>query len=211
MITLNPNINFDYNFEYIFRQDTNTFGEREVLKEVREWEYILTDILHKTPSYLIRFYSESTRAENFLAQTSRKRGETLGSITMGKNFIDHHSNPDIFHSVIAHETIHSMEGCFNHQKPFKLVGMQLMNIVKGIKIATSITDPGYRDWHNQKRASRGHNWKIVCRGCGQVLWRARACDLTKNPGHYKCGVCGDKFEVFHIENGMEVKYIHIAV
>lgn len=211
MIQFASNVRIDCTLESISRQDTRDFTEKDIIEEVREWEYILKNVLHQTPSYIITSCSMSSRAKNFLAQTGRKRGAATGFITVNSNFLKYHTNPDIFHSVLAHETIHTMTGCFDHKQKFKAVGSRLMAICKGVKISRTIGDPGYNEWHRQEVSAKPHNWKIVCKNCGQVIWRDRACDITKHPNHYKCGVCKGQFEVFHIENGMEVKYLYIAV
>lgn len=37
-------------------------------------------------------------------------------------------------------------------------------------------------------------YRYVCTGCGAALVRFRACPFTRDPGRYRCGICGGKFQ-----------------
>lgn len=42
--------------------------------------------------------------------------------------------------------------------------------------------------------SKQPKFKYACKNCGAVVTRTRECKFTRNYTHYRCGVCGGKFE-----------------
>lgn len=214
MITLNPNINYHFDFYHIFRQDTHNYDEQDFLSEILEWEILLSDVLHFPPAYNIRIVKFSSRGEQYLMKTGREKNNRLiGHLIVNNNFLKYHINPDVFHSVIAHEVIHSLVGCFNHKQEFKRVGNTLMNIVKGVKISRTICDPGYSKWHREKKEARQYKWKAVCDNCGASVQQYRKSHFIDHPEVYRCACCKiGKFKIYEImPDGTEVKTIKIAV
>lgn len=195
------------NFYYIFRQDTHSYTEDDLLHEIWEWQTILTELLcFKKALYISRF-SINNRLTSCLAKTFSN-----GTMEINGNYLKHHSDPDSLHSTLGHEAIHTLQGCFNHQHNFKIAGQRLMNVYKNLRIARTSIDIGYLEYLNtNKRKEEDNHWKIVCTGCGQTFYKKRACKIVKNPKRFQCGICHGKFNVFELRDGMEIQYLTVKI
>lgn len=89
--------------------------------------------------------------------------------------------------VIAHELIHTCEGCFNHGAQFK----KYMQIINTLGYNVSVTYKGDAD-----ELEKYAKYKIVCRDCGTATYRMRTSNLVKYPSKYKCAKCGGKLDVY---------------
>lgn len=151
-------------------------------------------MLGQHPTYYINTVKFSSRAEKFLAKTGRSEN---GRIIINSLYF-HNCIPDLFHSVIAHEVIHTFPGCFNHGDKFKMYGRLLMSVCPHVFINTAIFDAKYENALRMKHAQNGTHqkrWLVECQGCGQQIWRERRCKLVDNPGRYHCGICGGRLSV----------------
>lgn len=184
-------------YTQIFRKDTQQYTEQDVYKEILEWERILEEQTCMEPNYLIRRIEFSSRMTSTLAKTGRQRNSRLGYIVINLNYMKTHSNPDNFHSTLAHEVVHSFPECFNHGPQFKAVGRLLSNTVPSVTIARTGSDAGYTAYkkHLQKTRNPRTIWIAKCVGCGQEIIRERRIGIIKEPHKYKCGKCGGKFKV----------------
>lgn len=88
--------------------------------------------------------------------------------------------------VIAHELIHTCEGCFNHGKKWKEYAKRA-NDEYGYNIHR-ITELENSDIKCEFSAK--NIYIIKCKNCGTVYKRIRMCPLVKNPERYRCGKCG---------------------
>lgn len=200
------------NYYHIFRQDTHNYGKEDILAEMEEWEHILTSDLQFKLNYYIRRVILSNRMTSTIACTGRESfDKTFGYIKMSTQFLQYHDNPDKLHSVLCHESIHSLIGCFDHGTQFKQVGSIIMNIYKNLQISRTLGDVGYNT-HRQEQREERQKWHVICQGCGQVIKRQKACDITKNPQRYKCGKCGGRFKTFKMESdGLMTEYITLSI
>lgn len=89
-------------------------------------------------------------------------------------------------NVIAHELIHTCKNCFNHGTAFKQY-MELIN-TKGYSVSTTYTSEAPEIEQNAK-------YKIVCKSCGNTIYRMRMSEIIKHPQNYKC-TCGGQLEVY---------------
>lgn len=103
-------------------------------------------------------------------------------------------NDDIIKNTIMHEIIHCFPKCNNHGDEFK----KYANIIND-KLNYDIKRVGNKKEDYQKsnieykENDMSYNYKIVCQGCGQLFYRKR---LQKNfTRKYRCGKCGEKFNV----------------
>lgn len=199
-------------YTHIFRQDTHNYTEQDILEEIHEWGEILVDDLHFSPSYCIINASINNRMTRTLACTGRNSfDKKTGYVKVSSQFLQHHDSSDKFHSVLCHETIHSLQGCFDHGATFKQVGQVVMNIYENLQISTTLGDSGYITYRKEQ-ANERLKWNVICQDCGQVIKRQKACDITKNPQRYKCGKCGGKFKVFKLEpDGLMTQYITLSI
>lgn len=219
MITVKIKDNQYRNFSYIFREDTNSYTVDDILCEYEEWRYILTELLGYQEAYEIGEAYISNRLTSCLAKTGKRKTpqSKWGHITVNGNFIKYHSSSNLFHSTLAHETIHTLVGCFNHGENFLRIGRELSNIYSGIEIRRTSNDPGYLMWLNNKkpyvpREERSFKYKIVCPKCGQIIYRERLSKLVKHPEKFICGRCHSKFDVYEVmPDGTEVKRVFIRI
>lgn len=198
------------NFSYIFRTDTNYYTEEDVKKEIGEWRQILTNLLGFQTSYYIDRVTFSSRLTSTLAKTGR------GYIVVNEGYLRHHGNSDNFHNTLAHETIHTLQGCFNHGENFKWVGRRLASLYDGVTITRTRCDAGYIAWKNQHKPHVekpiAYKYKIVCEKCGQTFYRQRLSSIVKNPNNFRCGKCYGKFKIFEImPDGTEIQRIFVTL
>lgn len=219
MITAKFNDTQYQNFSHIFRTDTHFYTVDDILDEYEEWRYILTDILGYQEAYEVGEVYISDRLTSCLAKTGRRKTvqSKYGHITVNGNYIKYHSNPDNFHSTLAHETIHTLAGCFNHGNNFLIAGRKLSTLYSGINIQRTLNDPGYISWLNNKkpyipREQRNFKYKIVCPKCGQIIYRERLSKLVKSPEKFRCGRCHSQFDVYEVmPDGTEVRRMFIKI
>ena len=90
--------------------------------------------------------------------------------------------------ILAHELIHTCQGCFNHGKIWKLYAA-MANRAYGyeIKRTSAIENTGVENINRTQE-----NWKYVlnCEKCGQIIKRKRLSSLVRYPWNYKCSKCG---------------------
>lgn len=89
--------------------------------------------------------------------------------------------------VLAHEIIHTVEGCYNHGYEFKKV-MGYVNLnCNNYKIEVRTNSD---EW----RAGRRYKYKLTCKKCGKVFYRDR---LNKGLVRYNLytHICGGDLEI----------------
>lgn len=88
-------------------------------------------------------------------------------------------------NVIAHELIHTINGCFNHGYNFQRYVNLINKLFPHYKIELRNTDKQFSQ--NIK-----YKYKITCLKCGSVFYRHR---LYKHHDHLSHGQCGGKLKV----------------
>lgn len=93
-------------------------------------------------------------------------------------------------NTVCHELIHTIKGCNNHGKNFK-VAAAILNKKFGlnVKTRTSAEEKGIEPIE----VVRPVKHQFVCEHCGQVIKRYRESDFTKRYKQYTCGRCGGHF------------------
>lgn len=74
-------------------------------------------------------------------------------------------------NTIAHELIHTCEGCFNHGALFKAYASMVNNKLNNYNIVVKNQDIQFRN--NVKKS--GYKYKLTCTCCGHVFYRNRLC------------------------------------
>lgn len=88
--------------------------------------------------------------------------------------------------VIAHELIHTCEGCFNHGRMWKEYADRANREYDyNIRRLAELEDSDIKSEYAAK-----NKYTIKCKKCGTVYERVRVCPLVKNPERYRCGKCG---------------------
>ena len=103
-------------------------------------------------------------------------------------------NDDIIKNTIMHEIIHCFPKCNNHGDEFKKYANIINNKLNyDIKRVGNKKEDYQKSNIEYKENDVSYNYKIMCQGCGQLFYRKR---LQKNfTRKYRCGKCGEKFNV----------------
>ncbi len=92
--------------------------------------------------------------------------------------------------TIAHELIHTCNGCYNHGAAFKKYAA-IMNSTYDYNIQSANT--------TQEMGiivtAANSKYIIQCRKCGAVFTRSRWCSFVENPTRYRCGCGGELIRV----------------
>ncbi len=98
------------------------------------------------------------------------------------------------HSVkqtIAHELLHTCNGCQNHGRLFKYYA-DVMNRAYGYDIKTTSTLEELGIEKNEG-TSPTLNYALKCMSCGKIIARSRMSKIIQHPSHYRC-TCGGKLK-----------------
>lgn len=92
---------------------------------------------------------------------------------------------DKIKQVIIHEILHTCKGCFNHGEKWKQYA-EKVNKAYGYCISRTA------DYDASEEVYR---YAIVCKNCGNVIYRIRKSKVISNPDDYRCGKCKGLLEV----------------
>ena len=104
---------------------------------------------------------------------------------------------DIIKNTVMHEIIHCLPNCNNHGKEFKKYA-NYINKKLGYDIKTvGNKEEDYKKSNlPYKKESNDYKYKIICKKCGQVIYRKRLKkDLIQK---YICSKCGGKLNLEQI-------------
>lgn len=93
--------------------------------------------------------------------------------------------------VIAHELIHTCEGCFNHGSQFKMYADKINTLGYNVKATYSGEAPEIEQFAK---------YKIVCKECGNTIYRMKMSKVIRNISKYKCAKCGGKLDIYVRKN-----------
>lgn len=113
----------------------------------------------------------------------KKVREDYYVISLSKYLLD--CDFQLIKNVIAHELIHTINGCFNHGDNFVRYVNLINKLFPHYKIELRNTDKQFSQ--NIK-----YKYKITCLKCGSVFYRNRLC---KNHGLLSHAQCGGKLKV----------------
>jgi predicted SprT family Zn-dependent metalloprotease len=106
-------------------------------------------------------------------------------IKISKVLAEADDTPIKLYETIAHETIHTIDGCFDHKALWKTIAGNF-NAVYGTHI--SRTDPV------PESMIENSPYVIACDGCGYRIGYHRLCKSVKHPEWYQCTRCGGNFK-----------------
>lgn len=115
----------------------------------------------------------------------KKHGD-MYSIYLSKHILDGDKN--IIRDTLAHELIHTIDGCMNHKTKFK-ENCKKANSLFGWGVTTKANkEEGINSGITQARA-KAAKYVIICPKCKATWYRQRACNLSKYPWRYLCKKC----------------------
>ena len=85
--------------------------------------------------------------------------------------------------TMMHEILHTCRGCLNHGDEWKRLATRVNNYY-GYNIKRAVN-------RNELSSSSTNEYahKIVCTKCGQEIFRARECKITRHPELWRCAIC----------------------
>lgn len=162
-------------------------------------EELLQNILCKTREDLISLgipVSDNIAPEIRISKAQRKWGSCKLSkkpgdyrfyISISENCFKEPDYLNFIKNTMAHELIHTAEGCFNHGKRFKAYGKTAEKL--GYKITTS-SESSIVKSEDEKFNEAKHVLK--CTQCGQMYYRLRFPKAKGYINKIRCGRCKGK-------------------
>lgn len=116
-----------------------------------------------------------------------KRTSGVFSISLSSEL--NKTNSKAIKNVIAHELIHTVNGCFNHGANFKRIA-NIMNKTYGYNISrtTSATELGFSEEYH-KEVVMNSKYVVTCQNCGTVSRYQRMCKTLQVLDRCTCGKC----------------------
>lgn len=104
----------------------------------------------------------------------KRRGDEY-QIEISKMFLD---RPDEVRKTMAHEILHTVDGCFNHGDKFHELAQTLK------KCGYNITTKRHVDYTDDD-----YPYVMECNCCGSKVRNFKKTDFFKNPNRWICGRC----------------------
>lgn len=121
---------------------------------------------------------------------NRSTGKVEYEIEIGEWMTDEKFPETLIRNTIAHEILHSCEGCMNHGAKWHGYAMT-MNNKYGYDIQTYATKEEMA-MRNEVEPIK-YKYTFKCEKCGEIIGQHRACKFTKHPEKYQHTGCGGKF------------------
>lgn len=109
-----------------------------------------------------------------------KNGKEKFYIHLSKFLVEAEKDPFILYDVIAHETCHTIDGCFNHTGLWKYISTKF-NKVYGTHISRTTRIPD--------AVADSSRYVLQCPKCGCRIGYHRMCNAIKHPEQYECRTC----------------------
>lgn len=126
----------------------------------------------------------NNRLSRALGRCCRKSNGFL--IEMNRDWIADNVDEQGVKNTIAHEILHTVEGCFNHSPRWKEQTRKLMAFCPEYSIDTTTSA-----WEYGYKPSMRYKYKYTCSGCGQTVYKKRR-DETLLKWSI-CGLCKCRF------------------
>lgn len=108
-------------------------------------------------------------------------------ITISAALLEDSVEDQVVKNTIAHELLHTVDGCMNHGKHWHRLAALVNHRCPGynVKSRTSAEEKGI---HIEFK------YLLRCTGCGATVGRHRRSRFVERPKLYLCSKCGGKFE-----------------
>ena len=90
--------------------------------------------------------------------------------------------------TLAHELIHTCDGCMNHGELFKKYADKMNR-----KYGYNIRRTNSAEEMGVESSNENAKYIVVCKKCGNEIRRTRQSPLTKNPSRYRCKCGGELY------------------
>ena len=139
----------------------------------------------------VRRFTVNTRAKHRWGDC-RSLGEGVFDISVSARLLEDGVDDQALKDTIAHELLHTVEGCSGHRGKWKALAERVKRELPGYSVSrVSSAD--------QKGVAEGprtpvYRYELVCEGCGQRILRQKESALIRRPSRYRCGKCGGRFK-----------------
>ena len=138
----------------------------------------------------------NTRAKSRWGQCRRLPDGSF-EIQISHRLLTGEIDPTAAKKTIIHELLHTVRGCQDHQKRWKLLADRVNKAYPAyhIKRTSSYQEKGLSepDTIHQK------HYCITCQNCGMRSFRQRASRVVTHPEHYRCFKCGGSLLITKID------------
>lgn len=158
----------------------------------------------------------NNRMRSTCAMTIHKKQADTWHIEFSTFYIKNASMEGII-NTIAHEVVHTVEGCFDHQTKFQSIGIKLRKY--GYNVQTHDHDVAFSQAYKEKKSLRPY-WLVRCMKCEKEIKPFyRKTETIKGiidddlNFMYQCPYCHNHgcLRVYHFENGVEVLHHKIRL
>lgn len=144
------------------------------------------------PYQTVQNWSVNTRAKSKWGQC-KKVSTGVFDINISQCLLQDEVSDTAVKNTIIHELLHTVEGCYDHKRKWKLFAEKVNRAYPqyNIKRTTTSDEKGIE---GLKRTYQ-KNYKIICNNCGRYWYRQKASKLIQHPEKYRCAKCGGKLNV----------------
>ena len=149
----------------------------------------------------------NTRAKSRWGNCKREFG--VYKIDINADLLDERNNYQALVETLAHEILHTIEGCWNHGPKWKAAADRV-NAMYGTHIQRSSTQEekgvAYRTLPTLRNETA--KYKLVCKKCGHEYLYKRCTKAIQHPENYRCACCKGELRREYIPvNGGNIKII----
>ena len=126
----------------------------------------------------------------------RKVRDGVFNINISVRLLDDNVDDQAAKDTIAHELLHTVEGCLGHKGRWKLLAARVNRKLPQYTIKRTTT-PSEKGIPTVVKTPT-YRYKIICENCGVIDRRQKASKLVKNPDAFYCIHCGGSLSVEEI-------------
>ena len=165
---------------------------KDLMKYVAEVERDLDSIGVRYRT--VRRWSVNTRAKKRWGDCRSLGGGTF-DISISARLLADDADEQALRDTVAHELLHTVEGCFGHRGKWKALAERVTRELAGYTIArtTSAEAKGFEPDVPTTPREPVYRYALRCERCGQVIRRQKASKVILYPWRYRCTKCGGRF------------------
>ena len=166
-----------------------TVKDREMIQQVKD---IITEVKFRYPE--IKWGEvRSVVLDNAIKRFGYCQKNTDGTYKISISRLTFKDESKLNNTVV-HELLHTVQGSSGHGKVWQRNAAYMTRKTGMLITRTSQVPEAIKEESLKKM-----KYKIVCEGCGQIIYRARESDLVKHPWKYICSKCRkDSFKVYNL-------------
>ena len=163
---------------------------------MKDLEKLINEVMNELSSLKIKY----RKVRNWKTFSNKKSQlgfcETVSSgvfdISISEILLDDNIDDQLCKNTIAHELLHTVEGCMNHKQHWKKLANLINEQIPVYNIKRTFK-PEEIGIEVSKRKPIYHYF-FKCKGCGVELKYQRKGKFVEHPERYYCRHCGNKFE-----------------